>query len=72
MASLDVIALDPVTPQLRAPGVGDTYHFCRVVEFQDGTDAAPSITNVGDTNTGIYWPNADELAVSTEIGRAHV
>lgn len=31
MAALEVIALDTVTPQLRAPGVGDTYTFPRAV-----------------------------------------
>jgi hypothetical protein len=64
MASLDVIALDPAVPQLRAPGVGDTYHFCRVVEFQDGTVTAPALTNVGDANTGIYFPAADTLGLA--------
>ncbi len=64
MASLDVIALDTATPQLRAPAVGDTYHFCRVAEFQDGTAAAPGITNVSDTNTGIYFPADNTLGIS--------
>jgi hypothetical protein len=31
MAALEVIALDTATPQLRAPGVGDTYTFPRSV-----------------------------------------
>jgi hypothetical protein len=64
VASLDVIALDTATPQLRAPAVGDTYHFCRVAEFQDGTAAAPGITNVSDTNTGIYFPADNTLGIS--------
>ena len=33
-----------------------------VVEFADGTAAAPSITNDGDTNTGIFFPAADTIA----------
>jgi hypothetical protein len=31
------------------------------IQFADGTAAAPSITNVGDTNTGIYFPGADKI-----------
>ena len=33
-----------------------------VIEFADGTAAAPSITNDGDTNTGIFFPAADTIA----------
>jgi hypothetical protein len=32
------------------------------VEFAAGTNAAPSITTVGDTNTGIFFPAADTIA----------
>jgi len=35
------------------------------VNFADGTAAAPSITNDGDTNTGIFFPAADTVGVST-------
>ena len=35
-----------------------------VIEFADGTAAAPSITNDGDTNTGIFFPAADTIAFS--------
>jgi hypothetical protein len=31
----------------------------QTIEFADGTVSAPSITNSGDTNTGIYFPAAD-------------
>jgi hypothetical protein len=34
------------------------------VEFADGSAAAPSITNDGDTNTGIFFPAADTIAFS--------
>jgi hypothetical protein len=34
----------------------------KTIEFVDGTAAAPSITNVGDTNTGIFFPAADVIA----------
>lgn len=30
----------------------------------DGTASAPSVTNTGDTNTGVYFPAADEVAVA--------
>ena len=33
--------------------------------FSDGTVAAPSITNTGDTNTGMFFPAADTVAVTT-------
>jgi len=32
--------------------------------FADGTSSAPAITNTGDTNTGVYFPAADEVAVA--------
>jgi hypothetical protein len=31
-------------------------------KFSDGSAAAPSITNDGDTNTGIFFPAADTIA----------
>jgi hypothetical protein len=33
-----------------------------VASFADGTVSAPSITNIGDTNTGIFFPAADTIA----------
>ena len=33
-----------------------------VASFADGTVSLPSITNIGDTNTGIYFPAADTIA----------
>tara|TARA_B100000963_G_scaffold299252_1_gene271231 strand:- start:3126 stop:4049 length:924 start_codon:yes stop_codon:yes gene_type:complete len=46
-------------------GVGTTDD----VEFNtltvgDGTNTAPSITNSGDTNTGIYFPGADKVGIT--------
>lgn len=35
-----------------------------VASFPDGTAAAPSITNTGDTNTGIYFPAADQVGIA--------
>jgi len=36
-----------------------------VASFGDGTAAAPSITNLGDLNTGMWFPAADTIAWST-------
>ena len=36
-----------------------------VAEFQDGGVSAPSITNSGDTNTGIYFSAQDALSITT-------
>jgi hypothetical protein len=33
-----------------------------VASFADGTVSLPSITNIGDTNTGIFFPAADTIA----------
>jgi len=35
-----------------------------VASFADGTVSLPAITNIGDTNTGIYFPAADTIAFS--------
>jgi hypothetical protein len=34
----------------------------KTIEFVDGSASAPSITNVGDTNTGMFFPAADTIA----------
>jgi hypothetical protein len=34
-------------------------------EFADGLAASPSITNIGDTNTGMYFPSADAIGIVT-------
>jgi hypothetical protein len=36
----------------------------QTIEFADGSAGAPSITNSGDTNTGIFFPTADTIAFS--------
>lgn len=44
-----------------------------VTSFADGTAAAPSITNTGDLNTGIAFPAADTIILSTAgVERARV
>ena len=40
------------------------------VAFADGSEGAPAITNIGDTNTGWYFGAADEMNLS--LGGAHV
>lgn len=39
--------------------------FTGQASFPDGSAAAPSITNTGDLNAGIYFPAADTVAVTT-------
>lgn len=39
--------------------------FTGQVSLPDGTAAAPALTNTGDTNTGVLFPAADTVAVST-------
>jgi hypothetical protein len=34
----------------------------QTIQFADGSAAAPSITNSGDTNTGMFFPAADTIA----------
>lgn len=38
--------------------------FTGVVSFADGAIGDPSITNTGDTNTGIYFPASDQVGIS--------
>lgn len=33
--------------------------------FSAGTAGSPGVANTGDTNTGIYWPSADQIAAAT-------
>jgi hypothetical protein len=48
-----------------ATGAFTTLSATGVATFAAGTVALPSITTSGDTNTGIYFPAADTVAVST-------
>jgi len=36
-----------------------------VISLDNGTNALPSLTTTGDLNTGIYFPAADEIAITT-------
>ena len=50
---------------LTAPASTASPTFTGVVSFPDGTAGAPSITNTGDTNTGISFATADQVDIST-------
>ena len=50
---------------LLAAGAVSNPTFTGVAQFPDGSASAPSITNTGDTNTGIFHPADDNLAIST-------
>lgn len=54
----DRIGINTLTPSTALEVVGQA-------SFGDGTAAAPSITNIGDLNTGILFPAADTVAVTT-------
>jgi len=51
-----VLTLPTTTGTLVVTGGAQT------IEFADGSASAPSITNSGDTNTGIFFPAADTIA----------
>jgi len=36
------------------------------VSLPDGTNSAPSLTNTGDTNTGIYFPAANNVGITAD------
>jgi hypothetical protein len=40
--------------------------FTGVASFPDGSASDPSITNTGDTNTGVFFPAANTVAVTTD------
>jgi hypothetical protein len=64
--------LDGVTATAAELNQLDTNTFASPVAFPAGTAAAPSITNTGDTNTGVFFPAADTIAFAeggTEVAR---
>jgi hypothetical protein len=58
------LASTTITPVLIGAAPADSPVFTGVASFPDGSAAAPSITNTGDTNTGIFFPAADTIAFS--------
>jgi hypothetical protein len=78
MASLEVIALDPTIPQLRAPGPGDTYNMARRVSFAEGVQ--PRIVTVGSAILPLSWNSGQadiilvtgqesELTIAADVGQ---
>ena len=60
-------ATDAVTATITLPSTSGTVvvnNGAQTIEFADGSASAPSITNSGDTNTGIFFPAADTIAFS--------
>jgi hypothetical protein len=58
-------ATDAATVTMTLPATSGTLVVtggAQTIEFADGSAAAPSITNSGDTNTGIFFPAADTIA----------
>ena len=53
MASFEVIALDPTTPQLRAPGASDDYKFPRPATFEKGV--LPRIASAATVTSPLAW-----------------
>lgn len=71
MAAYEILLLNTAIPQIQAAQSGDTYvvprdiAFSTVASFAAGAEATPSIVATGDTNTGIWFPAADTVAIST-------
>jgi hypothetical protein len=70
-------AVDPTADRtINLPNVNGTVVVdagAQTVQFGTGAAATPSVTFTGDTNTGIYSPGADQVAISTNgTGRLFV
>jgi predicted RecA/RadA family phage recombinase len=58
-------ATDAVTATITLPSTSGTVvvnNGAQTIEFADGSASTPSITNSGDTNTGMFFPAADTIA----------
>ncbi len=55
----------PVGSTTASTGAFTTLSASGVATFSDGTASAPALTNDGDTNTGIFFPAADTVGIST-------
>jgi hypothetical protein len=60
MASFEVIALDPTTPQLRAPGASDDYKFPRPATFEKGV--LSRIASAATVTSPLAW-NSDQYDI---------
>lgn len=52
-------------------GSANRNRFAGQCEFADGTEALPSLTNIGDIDTGAYFPAANQVAL-TAGGSQHI
>ena len=59
--NIDGGAIDGVNIGANSAGTGAF----STATFADGTSSAPSISNTGDTNTGLYFSGADEVSLTT-------
>lgn len=57
-------SMPPIGATTPNTGAFTTLSASGAASFADGTSSAPAITNTGDTNTGVYFPAADEVAVA--------
>lgn len=46
-------------------GAGKTLTVAGTAQFADGSASAPTIAHSGDTNTGVFFPAADTVAITT-------
>ena len=60
--NLDVVDIDG------AVDMASTLAVAGVVSVPDGSVSVPSITNTGDTNTGIYFPDENSVALTAGAG----
>lgn len=64
---------DAITPASISAAPAASPTFTGVVTVAAGSVSAPAITTTGDTNTGAYFPGADQIAVTTGgVQRLHV
>lgn len=72
MPAFEVIALNPATPQLRAPGAGDTYTFPRTAAFNSVTPATNLADSVGYTGMPVNSQSAAYTLVAADVGKSIV
>ncbi len=66
IVNADVNASAAIAGTKISPDFGSqTIQTTGIISAAAGSDAAPSIAFTGDTNTGIYSPGADQVAIST-------
>lgn len=68
MAAFEVIALDPVTPQLRAPGAADTYTFPRASAFSAAITYGGVTLNNAVTGTGNMVLSTSPVLTTPNLG----